>query len=76
MATTKAQQRAVSKYMANNYQQVVVRMRDHGRDAVQAHAASTGESVNAFMLRAIRETMQRDQEKHPEGYLEQTEKRG
>lgn len=28
---------------------------------IQAHAASLGESVNAFVLRAIRETIARDQ---------------
>lgn len=31
------------------------------KQEIQAHAASLGESVNAFVLRAIRETIARDQ---------------
>ena len=30
------------------------------KDAIKAHADSTGESVNAFINRAISETMERD----------------
>lgn len=31
------------------------------KQEIQAHAASLGESVNAFILRAIRDTIERDQ---------------
>lgn len=31
------------------------------KQEIQAHAASLGESVNSFVLRAIRETIMRDQ---------------
>lgn len=31
------------------------------KQEIQAHAASLGESVNAFVLRAIRDTIERDQ---------------
>ena len=49
---SKAQQKAVSKYMKENYK---------GRKAeIKAHADIQGESVNAFISRAIVETMERD----------------
>ncbi len=32
---------------------------------IKAHAAARGESVNAFISRAIRETMERDQVANP-----------
>lgn len=60
MATTKAQQRAVSKYMKENYDEIKVRV-DKGRKAViQAHAASAGESVNQYITKAIDQRMERD----------------
>ena len=63
MAVTKAQQRAVSKYMKENYDEIKVRV-DKGRnDIIKAHAESRGESVNGFINRAIEEAMERDGEK-------------
>lgn len=60
MATTKAQQRAVSKYMKENYDVYQVRMPKGRKDIIKAHAESKGESVNAFINRAIDETMERE----------------
>ena len=60
MTATKAQQRAVNKYMKENYDEIKVRT-DKGKKAkIKAHAESQGESVNAFINRAIDETMERD----------------
>jgi len=57
---SKAQQKAVSKYMKENYDEIKVRV-DKGRKAeIKAHADSRGESVNGFINRAIDETMERD----------------
>ena len=57
---SKAQQKAVSKYMKENYDEIKVRV-DKGRKAeIKAHADIQGESVNAFISRAIVETMERD----------------
>lgn len=63
MAVTKANQRAVNKYVKNNYDRINVTMPKGKKDTLKAHAEITGESVNAFINRAIDETMSRDQEK-------------
>ena len=60
MPTTKAQQRAVSKYLRENYDEIKVRTEKGQKDRIKAHAESHGESVNAFINRAIDETMERE----------------
>ena len=60
MPTSKAQQRAVNKYVANNYDRVLVTMPKGEKDTIKTHAESRGESVNGFINRAIVETMERD----------------
>lgn len=61
MPTSKAQQKAVQKYKKEKYDCVLLTMKPKGQlDAMKAHAASRGESVNAFINRAIREAMDRD----------------
>ncbi|WP_288683918.1 hypothetical protein [uncultured Eubacterium sp.] len=57
---SKAQQKAVNKYMKSNYDRVNLVMPKGKKDIIQAHAAQQGESVNAFINRAIDEAMQRD----------------
>ena len=53
MAVSKAQQRAVNKYVKNNYDEVKLRMPKGKKDVIQVHAAQQGESVNAYINRAI-----------------------
>lgn len=60
MPVSKAQQRAVNKYVANNYDRVLVTMPKGQKDIIKTHAESRGESVNAFIGRAIAEAMERD----------------
>lgn len=60
MAVSKAQQKAVSKYMRENYDVYQIRMPKGKKDVIKAHAETRGESVNAFIGRAIDETMERD----------------
>lgn len=60
MAVSKAQQRAVNKYVKSNYDEVKLRMPKGKKDIIQAHAAQQGESVNAYINRAIDEAMQRN----------------
>lgn len=62
MTATKAQQRAVNKYMKENYDEIKVRTEKGKKEIIRAHAESLGESVNAFINRAIDETMDRDQQ--------------
>lgn len=57
---SKAQQKAVNKYMKSNYDRVNLVMPKGKKDIIQAHAAQQGESVNSYINRAIAEAMQRD----------------
>ena len=57
---SKAQQKAVSKYMKENYDEIKVRVTKGKKEKIKDHADTKGESVNAFMNRAVDETMQND----------------
>lgn len=60
MPASKAQQRAVNKYMKENYDEIKVRVEKGRKDTIKAHAEAHSESVNGFINRAISETMERD----------------
>ena len=60
MPASKAQQKAVAKYMKENYDEIKVRVPKGERAIIKSHADARGESVNAFINRAIEETLQRD----------------
>ena len=60
MPVSKAQQKAVSKYMKENYDELKVRIPKGHKETIKAHAEAQGESLNAFINRAIVETMERD----------------
>lgn len=62
MPASKANQKAVAKYMKANYDDIKVRSPKGKRALIQAHAEAQGESTNAFINRAIDETMKRDNE--------------
>ena len=62
MTATKAQQRAVNKYMKENYDEIKVRTDKGQKEKIKVHAESRGESVNSFINRAIDEQLQRDKE--------------
>ena len=62
MAVSKANQRAVAKYMKANYDDIKVRVPKGQREVIKAHADRYDNgSVNAFIQRAISEAMARDQ---------------
>ena len=56
----KASTKAQNKYIAKAYDRVNLTMPKGKKDAVQAHATQQGESVNAFINRAIDEAMERE----------------
>ena len=60
MPVSKAQQKAVHKYVKSNYDRVEITVPKGKKDLVKNHAAVQGESVNQFINRAIDETMERD----------------
>ena len=65
MPVSKAQQRAVNKYMSANYDRINLTVAKGQRDTIKAHAEARGESVNGFINRAISETMERDTPTRP-----------
>ncbi len=60
MPASKAQQKAVSKYMKKKYDEIKIRMPKGHKAEIKAHADTQKESVNGFINRAIDETMKRD----------------
>lgn len=62
MPVSKAQQKAVAKYMAANYDEVKIRVPKGDKERIKAHADANGESVNAFIARSIQEQIRRDNE--------------
>ena len=62
MPASKAQQKAVNKYMAANYDRVNLTMPKGRKDEIKAHAETQGQSVNSFIIAAIDEKMERDRE--------------
>ena len=55
MPASKAQQKAVAKYMRNNYDTFQLRMPKGKKDEIKAAADQEGKSVNAYIIEAIDE---------------------
>lgn len=53
MPASKAQQKAVSKYMKENYDEIKVRVEKGRRNAIKAQAEAQGQSVNGYINAAI-----------------------
>ena len=60
MAVSKAQQRATAKYIKANYDRMEIVVPKGMRETIKAHATAQGESVGAFIKRAIDHEMERD----------------
>ena len=54
---SKAQQKAVNKYMKENYDRINLLLPKGKKAIIQDYAASHGESVNGFINRAVDEAM-------------------
>lgn len=57
---SKAQQKAVQKYVKNNYDRVVVTFPKGRRDEIKNAAAIAGESLNSYIKKAVDQRMERD----------------
>ena len=62
MAVTEAQQKASQKYR-DKFVYLQARTTVEQRESIYKHIESTGESMNAFILRAIAEAMANDSRK-------------
>lgn len=60
MPTSKAQQKATAKYVKANYDRVEAKVPKGRKAEIQAHAEQQRESLNGFIVRAIDETIERD----------------
>ena len=61
MPASKAQQKAVNKYMAANYHRINLTVEKGRKEIIKAHAEARGESVNGFINRAIENQMDIDE---------------
>lgn len=57
---SEARIKANNKYNAKAYDRINIAVPKGNKDVIKAHAETQGESVNAFVNRAIDETMERD----------------
>ncbi|MGN0355635.1 MAG: hypothetical protein ACI4EI_11260 [Muricoprocola sp.] len=60
---SKAQQKAVNKYVKANYDRINVTFPKGRKSEIKSHAEMHNESVNAFIIRAVNETMEHDNQK-------------
>lgn len=60
MATTKAGQKAVNKYVKNNYDRINFTVSKGGKDILKKYADKQGESVNAYIKKAVINRMKAD----------------
>ena len=60
MPVSKAQQRATAKYVKANYDRMEIVVPKGTRETIKKHAAAHGESIGAFIKRAVDYQMNRD----------------
>ena len=60
LGISEARKKANDKYLTEKVDEIKVRVPKGNKDVIKAHAEAQGESVNAFVNRAIDETMERD----------------
>ena len=63
MPQTKAQLEASRKYQKEKLEEIKFRVPKGNKERIQAHAKANGESTNAFIYRAINETIEREAKK-------------
>ena len=63
---TEAQKRAHKTYI-EKFARMEIRVSPEQRDVIQAHATANGESVNAFICRAIQAAIEQDEGKRAGG---------
>lgn len=58
MTVSKAQQKAVSKYMKENYDEIKVRVPKGDKAVIKAHADKKGETLGGYIKKAIKQRME------------------
>lgn len=57
---TDARRKATAKYLKESVEDVRIRVPKGQKAVIKAHAEQQGESMNQFVIRAINDTMERD----------------
>lgn len=65
MAPTEAQKRAIEKWNREKVDDLRIRVPKGQREVIREHATSQGETINAFVFRAITEAIEHDNKKQP-----------
>ena len=60
MAPTESQKRAIEKWNREKVDDLRIRVPKGHREIIREHASKHGETINAFVFRAITEAMERD----------------
>ena len=60
MARSAAEDRAIKKYEQEKVDRIIFRVPKGMKEQIQSHAEQNGESLAAFLNRAVRETIERD----------------
>jgi len=58
---SEARKRANAKYNAKAYTKLMVRIRKEDEEEIRAAIEASGESVNGYIIKAIRQRMEREQ---------------
>ena len=67
MATTKAQQRAVNKYIKKNYDSLRIVVPKGRKAEIEAYARAAGESVNGLVNALLREKLGQSEDEWKRG---------
>lgn len=63
MAVSESRLRANKKYQIEKTDEIKLRVPKGNKERIQEHAKTQGESTNAFIYRAVNETIERDNSK-------------
>jgi len=63
MARSDAMDRAIKKYEQEKVDRIIFRVPKGMKEQIQSHAEQNGESLAAFLNRAVREAIERDNSK-------------
>ena len=60
MPASKAQQKAVAKYMKNNYDEMKIRVSKGTKSLIETAAKANNESINGYVKRAVKAQYEAD----------------
>ena len=63
LVSTESQRKATAKYQKEHYEDIRLRVKKGEKDIIKEHAEKQGESLNAFIKRAIERQIEEDEKK-------------